>query len=162
MFYNKKKEFSEPKEVMAVAMRLLAMRDHGELELANKLSQKGASEEFVAKVIAECIEQGWLNDEKFCQILIKSKVNKGLGKIRIKMEAKQKGLSESLINSCLNSNEIDWFKSALTAYNKKFSTKPITDYKDKAKCMRYLQYRGFSNDEISYAIEQGSRQQDLD
>ena len=48
--------------------------------------------------------------------------------------------------------EIDWYLQAELAYNKRFGTRYIKDQKDKAKRMRFLQYRGFTMDEINEVV----------
>ena len=48
--------------------------------------------------------------------------------------------------------EIDWFQLAKSAYIKKFSNITDTpDYKQKAKIVRYLMYRGFNYEQIEFA-----------
>jgi len=53
-----------------------------------------------------------------------------------------------LIYELNNNQEIDWYIQAELAYNKRFDSSIVVDKKDKAKRVRFLQYRGFSTDEI--------------
>jgi regulatory protein len=65
-----------------------------------------------------------------------------------------KGIDRSLLEKVIEELEVDWFELAQDAYNKKYSNTPADlEYKDKAKRVRYLMYRGFSYDEIDFAMQ---------
>ena len=84
-------------------------------------------------------------------------------------QPKQKGVCATIIQKLRESCEIDWYLQAELAYNKRFGIKDSADInindsldkktkqklieKDKAKKIRFLQYRGFSTDEIITVIE---------
>ncbi|WP_199611004.1 regulatory protein RecX [Flocculibacter collagenilyticus] len=162
MFKKSTATLDSQSKVYSTAVRMLSQRDYSQQNLADKLLQRGASSDHVTSVIDTCIKEGWLDDERYCERFIAARVASGMGKMRILRDAAQKGIPKNIVETCLNCTEIDWFQSALTAYNRKFSGISVTDYKDKAKCMRYLQYRGFSFDEINYAIEQAAQEQTND
>ena len=74
--------------------------------------------------------------------------------MRIKNEAYQKGISADLVQTIVEELEIDWYLQAQSAYNKKFSdTNNSLDFKEKAKRMRYMSYRGFNHDQIEFAMQ---------
>ena len=52
----------------------------------------------------------------------------------------------------LNEAGVDWFKLAKDTAQLKFGSDHEVDAKEKAKRMRFLQYRGFSFDQINYAL----------
>jgi regulatory protein len=65
-----------------------------------------------------------------------------------------KGIDRALLETVVDELEIDWFELAQEAYNKKYSTTPANlEYKEKAKRVRYLMYRGFSYDQINFAMQ---------
>ncbi|MEM8685156.1 MAG: RecX family transcriptional regulator [Pseudomonadota bacterium] len=45
----------------------------------------------------------------------------------------------------------DWYALAVDVRMKKFGPGPASDFKDKARQMRFLQYRGFETDHIATA-----------
>ena len=75
---------------------------------------------------------------------LRKQVHKLHGPTRIKQELRQKGLDSLLIEQALEDLDVDWFEICLQAKEKKFSDSLPDDAKEKAKMIRYLQYRGHS------------------
>ena len=48
---------------------------------------------------------------------------------------------------------IDWFELAVKVFDKKYACKPAKDFKEQQKWQRFLYYRGFTHEQIRYAIE---------
>ncbi|WP_241520014.1 regulatory protein RecX [Vibrio vulnificus] len=61
-----------------------------------------------------------------------------------KQELRQKGLDTLLIEQAIEDLDVDWFEICQQAKEKKFSDSLPVDAKEKAKMIRYLQYRGHS------------------
>ncbi|MEE3663873.1 recombination regulator RecX [Brenneria sp. g21c3] len=147
------------------AMNVLSVRDHSEVEIRRKLAaylQKaitaepesdemadGAAAEEIESAIAYCTEHGWLDDERYARRYIGSRSRKGYGAQRIKAELGQKGIDKTTIAVALNECDIDWFELAKVAAERKFGPLLPVEWKEKAKLQRYLQYRGFSHEEIN-------------
>ena len=80
------------------AIRILAMRDHSEQELRRKLAAPVMSKngpealdvtpEEVDKVVEWCIENRYLDDERFVRQFIASRSRKGYGPARVRQELK--------------------------------------------------------------------------
>lgn len=99
------------------------------------------------------LEQNYLNDERFGGMLFRYRVGRGQGKIRVRQALQQEGLSVELIETLFDEAEVDWFEHAFDIHQRRFANKPITDNKEKARQLRFLQYRGFAADECFAAIE---------
>lgn len=134
------------------AIQLLARRDYSVRELQNKLHAAFDPEQ-VEQVLSALAEQGLQSDERFANGLVRGRISQGHGPIRIQAELKQKGIEQSLIQQAMDANEVDWFEQALATYQRRFGTHHATDMKVRAKQMRFLQYRGFSLDQIRYALD---------
>lgn len=134
------------------AIQLLARREYSVRELQTKLGATFDSEQ-VEQVLLGLAEQGLQSDERFANGLVRGRVNQGHGPIRIQAELKQKGIEPSLIQQAMDANGVDWFEQALATYQRRFGTHHATDMKIRAKQMRFLQYRGFSLDQIRYALD---------
>jgi regulatory protein len=130
------------------AVGSLARREHSCHELRQKLLQKFAAPEQADEVIAWVTELGYLNDERFAGMFVRSSIGKGRGPERITRELQQKGVANTIIADALAENDPDWISLAEEVLNRKYPTPP-QDYPDKAKRMRFLQYRGFSMAHIS-------------
>lgn len=130
------------------AVGSLARREHSCYELRQKLLQKFAAPVQADEVIAWVTELGYLNDERFAGMFVRSSISKGRGPERITRELQQKGVAHTVIADALAKNEPDWLSVAEDVLNRKFPTPPV-DYKEKAKRMRFLQYRGFTMSQIN-------------
>lgn len=125
------------------ALGSLARREHSCYELRQKLLHKFSDPQRTEETIAWVSELGYLNDERFAGMFVRSSIGKGRGPERISRELQQKGVASTVIADALAENETDWVSLAEEILSRKFPH-PVQDYKDKAKRMRFLQYRGFS------------------
>ena len=66
---------------------------------------------------------------------------------------KQKGVADELINSTMQQAETDWFALAIEVRCKRFGEQSPDDFKDRAKQMRFLQYRGFTHEQITESFK---------
>lgn len=137
------------------AIYLLSRRDHGRNELAGKLKIKGYPEEDIEQTVTYCDQLGYLNDQRFAEGLVRQHILKCHGALRIRQELKQKQLDSEVIDVALQQQDVDWFELAKSAAEKKFGLITSAEPKLRAKQIRFLQYRGFSFDQIQYALQSG-------
>ncbi|GLX79637.1 regulatory protein RecX [Thalassotalea insulae] len=140
------------KTILHTAIDLLSRREHSVKEIVNKLRQRAYAQEEIEQVIEYLLSNNYLCEQRFAESVFRSRINKGYGKRYIENELKQKGLASALISETEEHAAIDWYELAQQSYHKKFGSSAIKDEKDKAKRIRFLQYRGFSTDEIFAAI----------
>jgi regulatory protein len=69
-------------------------------------------------------------------------------------------VEQSLARSALASAEVDWDELARDTRNKKFRAKP-KDAQDRARQMRFLEYRGCDAAQIRQALRQAATDEDL-
>ena len=72
--------------------------------------------------------------------------------VRIQMELKQRGVASHLIEQYLHTDSIDWLSVLQQQLVKKYHNTDSSDYTDKARRMRFLQYRGFTLEMIKQVI----------
>ena len=132
----------------SVAVRLLSRREHSALEIRNKLAKREFDDNEITQAVTELIQGGWLSDERFTEAYVRMRRLKGYGPIRISIELNERGVKESIVEMYLHAHDDGWFQSLKQQYKKKYKNKVIKDYSDKAKRIRFLQYRGFSLDAI--------------
>lgn len=129
---------------MNSAVYSLAMREHSRLELFNKLKVKDFSEGVdLDKLLDELSEKNYLNEERFAECFVRSRINRGQGRLKITNELKRKGITQALVQQSMNKNEIDWYELATVQMKKKYGSSKPEDYKEKTKRMRFLSSRGF-------------------
>ncbi len=137
-----------------MALQLLSRRDHGQYELEQKLLQKGYAEEDTQQALGFCLERAYLDDLRFAKSQIRQQVTKGYGERRIRQELSQKRVAEVIIEQALAEEPQDWFELACLTAQKKFKGFTASDPKAYAKQVRFLQYRGYSFEQINYALKE--------
>ncbi len=129
-----------------VALALLARREHSVKELRTKLYSRGFDDETITAVLADLVDERLLCDERFAREYVRHRAGKGIGPIRLRQELAERGIGNALVAPCLD--EYDWFELADEARKKRFGPPVPEDFKARAKQMRFLQYRGFSAEQI--------------
>ncbi|MEH6588689.1 MAG: regulatory protein RecX [Halioglobus sp.] len=133
-----------PADIRFSAMNLLARREHSQVELRQKLNRRFASEELVRHEVERLNQENLQSDERFAESFARQRTGRGYGWSRVQQEMRTRGLSDSQINKAIEIADVDWFALAETVYRKKFGFQKPLDLKDKAKRVRFMQYRGFS------------------
>lgn len=139
-------------ELKRMALNWLSRRDYSETELNQRLLRQGGDAAAIAQVIAWCKSENYLNEQRYLQMLLRSRVNKGYGLNYILQQCRQQKISQQQVVNCAAELQIDWFALALQQYQKKYGDSTVSEYKEKLKRMAYLQRRGFSSEQIQFAI----------
>ena len=137
-------------QIREKALQWLSRRDYSARELVQRLiSQYDVHD--IEPVLLQLKEQGLQSDERFAQMLVRSRARKGLGPLRIRSELKQKGVAGLLIDAVMAESGEDWFDVARRCYQKRFRQQ-ADDPREQARQYRFLQYRGFTRDQIQFAL----------
>jgi len=139
------------------ALNMLARRECSRHEVEAKLQRKfDINPDELDALLDRLIQTGLQSDKRFAESWVRAKFNQGKGPNRIRMELRQKGVSNDLVERSLAEPGFDWFQSAEQLANKKLGTldsdEPM-DAQKKAKLYRFLSYRGFDRDQIDHAID---------
>ncbi|WP_293264027.1 regulatory protein RecX [Neptunomonas sp.] len=140
-------------EIRCAVISLLARREYSRAEIEQKYRNK-YDEELLTRVLDKCQENGYQSDQRFAEMLVRSKTGQGYGLLRILQEGKRKGINESLLKECIQEQQPDWFELATLLSQRKFKEK--TDKQDRKlyeKRVRFLLSRGFSYEQAKYALE---------
>jgi len=137
----------------SVAVRLLSRREHSAFEIRDKLAKRDFADDEITQTIEELIAGGWLSDERFAEAYIRMRQTKGFGPIRIAIELHERGVEEIIVETYLHADDAVWSQTVSEQYRKKYKNKAIEDYNDKAKRIRFLQYRGFPLDVIYQVVK---------
>ena len=145
-----------PASIRMAAMNFLSMREHSAKELYTKLAKKFEQTDWINESIEKLKNDGLQSDKRFAEAFVSMRLRQGKGALIIRLELKEKGVSDALISQYLvhPEQETDWNALALKAYRKKFGYSAIGDLKDKAKRVRFLTARGFSSANIQYIFKQ--------
>ena len=134
------------------AMDLLARREYGRAELEHKLTTAGFDAEVAADAVHALSEEGLQSDLRFVESFVQSRVNQGKGPVRIHADLGERGIAAALVDTVLEETSQDWYELAREIRLKKFGPGRPEDFKEKARQMRFLQYRGFEPDQVQAAV----------
>jgi len=137
----------DSEEVRRAAIALLARREHSRLELEQKLRRRAAPEELIAEILGELAADGLQSDERFAESFIAARRARGFGAMRIRAELKERGVDPAIIDR-FRAEMDESLEQLEEVRRKRFGAERPTDFKERARQSRFLQYRGFSTDRI--------------
>ena len=143
---------TSPRDARLAAIQLLSRREHSCQELKQKLKNKGFNAPLIDKITEDLKQEGLLSDKRFAESYTRWRINKGYGPVRISYELKQRGASEEIIAATIIDEDPQWFELACKVREKRFGAALPKDLKDKMKQQRFLQYRGFAQQQLKYAL----------
>lgn len=146
---------------MDKAVSLLASRSRTEKEIVVSLQKNAYPEQIIARVMARLIEAGYLNDTDFAEHWAASRANKGMGARRIRMELRQKGVSQEEIDAALSAvDDDDVMQGALKIAEKAARGKDLSSPSDRQKILAALARRGYDFSVAKLALNQLISQRD--
>ena len=134
------------------AMDLLARREHAADELVAKLVRSGFDNAVAAAAVSELASEGLQDDSRYVESLVQTRVRQGKGAGRIRAELRQRGVADSVVEEAIAAANVDWIALARDVRVRKFGSGIPADFKEKARQMRFLQYRGFESEQIRSAF----------
>ena len=132
-----------------LALQLLTRRDYSRAELKSKLAAHAESEEELDHVLATLQSERLLSDERYAAQRVVARGSR-YGNARLKQELRQKGVGDEDIATALPEAG-DETERCRAIWAKKFGRPPASP-EERAKQMRFLQYRGFSGEAIRRAM----------
>ncbi|NWG87080.1 MAG: recombination regulator RecX [Hydrogenophilaceae bacterium] len=122
------------------ALNLLARREHSRAELARKLAAYGEADE-IAALLDRLEARNHLSDARYAEAVRHARSGK-YGSRRLAHELREKGVSETLVESAVAEARESDLSVARAAWAKKFGVLPA-DAKERARQHRFLLGRGF-------------------
>jgi len=144
--------FSDPKTARKKAMDYLARREYGQRELEQKLIAAGFESATATETVDKLAGEGLQDDRRFIDNFVQSRINQGKGPVRIRQELGERDLDAGLTGEVLDDVAEDWYALARQIREKKFGPDLPRDFREKARQMRFLQYRGFESGHIQAAV----------
>ncbi|MFC4527685.1 regulatory protein RecX [Dyella halodurans] len=125
------------------ALGLLARREHSRRELKLKLRQGGYEGEEAGAALDRLGEQHYQDDDRFAEMLVRSRVAQGYGPMRVRAELKSHGLADARIREVLDAAEVDWTAVAAAQLRRRYGAAGASDHEEKARRAQFLLRRGF-------------------
>ena len=139
-------------------MDYLARREHGQRELVGKLETAGFERDTGEAAVAQLAAEGLQDDRRFVENFVQSRIGQGKGPVRIRLELEQHGIEGTLVDEAIDA-AANWGALARQVRIRKFGTRPPTDFPEKARQMRFLQYRGFDSEHVRRAVEASEQEE---
>ena len=133
-------------------MNWLSRREHTLNEIREKLAARDFAEPDIETTVVALADEGLVSDERFAESFMAVRLRRGQGPIRIRMDMERRGVSTELIRAHLDGADEDWVARAKEVLRKRFGNSPPVDFRQKARQARFLQYRGFTTEQIQAAL----------
>ncbi len=143
-----KKEPAERMSAFGKGIDLLSRREQSARELKGKLARKGYEKEETEVALEQLQRSDYQNDERFADVLARSRASQGHGPRRIFAELKSHGIVDASIASAIAAVDIDWVDSALRQYRRRYGSTPASTPAESAKRAAFLMRRGFDGSTV--------------
>ena len=140
-----------PSQALLKVANYCAYQERCHNEVLEKLSEWGIWGIDAQEILLTLIEQNYLNEERFAIAFAGGKFRvKHWGKVKIKLELKQRDISEYCLNKALNEiSDQDYLHTLNEQIDKKWAeTKDKNLLSKRAKVARYVIGKGFEQDLI--------------
>jgi SOS response regulatory protein OraA/RecX len=140
-------------QIWESALRRIEIRPHSIYEMSQKLTRKFPDDEgMILKVIEEMEGVQLLNDRQFTEQFVHHLIQKPIGRIKIMVETRRRGLDKDLVDQMLVNEDWSEEESAKKALEEKERTLNEADpRKRKMKLINFLRNRGF-RDAVIYGV----------
>ena len=147
----------DPAEARRAAMNWLARREYSRQEIRRKLERKFGEALDPEPTLLWLEDKNFLNDDRYLDMYLRSAIERGHGLLRIRQDLQQRGLDKSRVEDKIANLDVDWFARACEVRQRRFGACPERgDQKQKARQLRFLQYRGFTAEQAFHALDSDS------
>lgn len=143
-------------EIKLKLVNYCVYQDRCHAEVEQKMREFMLIEEAKDEIILYLLKENYLNEERFTRSYIRGKFYiKHWGRNKIKINLKQKQISEKLINKCFDEiYEPDYEKTLKKIFEDYYSKQTgLKEYQKKSKTIKYLMGKGFEYEKINDIFE---------
>ncbi|MBF7053894.1 regulatory protein RecX [Halomonas sp. KAO] len=133
------------------ALRLLARREYSRAELAERLAARGHAPADIDECLDELAAQGLQSDTRFAESFLRSRLFRGQGPVKIRLEMARRGLDPEEVREAFAAGEVDWQALACETLSRRFPG-PGDSPRERARRERFLAGRGFDFDQVRHAL----------
>lgn len=144
-----------PEQAWTRLLAWQARRECSRGELAAKLARLGVGEVLADSLLDRLAELGLQNDDRYAEALVRSQLQRGRGQRVIRQRLQQSGIAPDHPALVEQSASLDWAAEARALLRRRFGEVPADDQKERARRVRFLQYRGFSLGQALAALGRG-------
>ena len=133
------------------ALGLLTRREHSRKELTRKLTSRGMDAGEVETAVTNLARDGWQNDARFAESLVRARASSGYGPIRVRAELATHGLDREAIATALETFHGDWAEIASDLVRRRYGPVATLDLTHRRKAADFLIRRGFDTTAVRAA-----------
>lgn len=133
------------------AIGLLSRREHSRRELTRKLKVRGIEAEAATAAVDRLAQEGWQDDTRFAESLVRSRSASGYGPLHIRAELGTHGLDREAVAAALDTFDGDWAANARELVRRRYGPEVLSDLAVRRKAADFLARRGFDADTIRRA-----------
>lgn len=142
-----------PADILTKLEHFCAFQERCESEVRKKLTTMPCSVAQRDEIIRRLREHDFLNDQRYVETFVRSKIHEQWGKLKIRQALHAKSVDAQLIDEYLDAIDEDDYKKMLGDAIDKWKRQHKADENDKPKLFRYLLTRGFSTSEVMDALK---------
>ena len=153
----------ERQEAYQSAVRILGVREHNEYELRKKLKAKAYDDIIIDGVIEDLKQYDYLNEVRYAETFLRSRLKKGETPWFAAQKAKQRGAEAQAVKLALEATEqgFDAWSACKDVLDKR---DPMRLYKQDKRLwqrqMRYLQNKGYDLNTILQVMNDADNNED--
>lgn len=133
------------------AIGLLSRREHSRRELTRKLKVRGVEDEAAKAAVDRLAQDGWQDDARFAESLVRSRTSSGYGPLHIRAELGTHGLDREAVAAALDTFDGDWVANARDLVRRRYAAEALAELGARRKAADFLARRGFDADTIRAA-----------
>ena len=130
------------KSLRAVALGLLARREHTRAQLAMRLAPLAGEGDDVGALLDDLERGGYLSDERFAEQFVRRRRGRQ-GPLKIERELRARGVGDADVGAALSGPRETEGREALHLLRRKYPAPPASA-DERARQGRFLQNRGFT------------------
>jgi regulatory protein len=134
------------------ALRLLARREHSRYELKQKLKLRGFPNNKIEPLLDELEVDNLLNVDRYIACFIRARCARGMGPLKICAQLQNHDIDPQRIQANEEWQNTAWEELAMRVKWKRFGEQTVVDPHQRLQQERFLQQRGFTYDQIRFAI----------
>ena len=141
-----------PADILSKLERFCAFQERCESDVRKKLTSMPCSGAQRDEIIRRLREHDFLNDRRFVEVFVRSKVHECWGKLKIRQALFAKSVDVQLIDEFLNAIDEDEYAQMIADVVMKWKRMHSDEADDRQKLFRYMLTRGFSIGEVMAAM----------
>lgn len=141
-----------PSDILSKMQRYCAYQERCEADVRKKLNAAPLSVAQRDEIIRLLVDADFLNESRFVETFIRSKIKEQWGRLKIRQALLLKGASSQLVSEKMQDIDEDGYMTMLSETIEKWKRTHQKDAEDKSKMIRFLLTKGFSIDEVMRQI----------